>query len=209
MAAFGSSTRPSRSNGCRAVDAGNQRELIQEIRLGSDQVVVDSLEMKPADIVASDMFCTVSRTFGRHRDRLCSGSIDHQLNLTGPLQRNEPIAGIVDTVAASSQQTVVLMDDRAVVPKGFYHPAALACRNGDRTALVIDDGVVLKETRGILGDRIQLPAKGTKRRAIDGVSMAHGNNVRVCLMNRGMENKAGLIDCVATFDDLAFVIRKN
>ena len=51
--------------------------------------------------------------------------------------------------------------------------------------------------------------KGREGRAVKGVGMAHGENVRMFLMHRRMKHKAGPVHRVVAFDNRAFVVHQN
>ena len=104
---------------------------------------------------------------------------------------------------------MVLVDDGAIGLEGFDHALALILEDCHRAALVIDHRVIFEKAGGILRNRIQRPAQRRESRSVDRMRMAHGDDIRVRLVNRGMQHKAGLVQGVVAFHHLAFVIGQN
>ena len=69
--------------------------------------------------------------------------------------------------------------------------------------------MVLEKHRRVLGDGFKLFAQGGKRRAVDGVRMAHRQNVGMRLMDGRMQHKAGPVDRMRALDHLAVVVHQN
>jgi hypothetical protein len=155
------------------------------------------------------MLAAVARTLRRHQHGLDAGGLHQQLLLAATLQRDEPEGGRLDAVAAGGQQAVVLVDGgfHAFEPVAHGHAGALFHRYLAR--LVLDDHMVFKEGGGVLRDRLQRAAQGGKRGAVDRVGVAHGDDVRVRLVDGGVQHKTCAVDGVAAFHHAAFVVGQD
>src|ERR1700751_6133220 len=103
---------------------------IEHVRLGSQQIGPDGLEVQPADVVAAYVLAAVTGALRRNPLRRDAGRLDHQLLLAATLERDKPERGRIDAVTTCRKQTVVLVN-------GGFH--TLECR-GDLVATFLLDG---------------------------------------------------------------------
>src|SRR5690349_18528476 len=100
--------------------------LLEHVRLRGRDLVVDRLEVQPADEVVADVVLAVLGRLVGQQLRLDPGRLHQELLLTDALERNKPERRVVDAVPARRQQTVILMQDRTVPADLLsYGPAAL------------------------------------------------------------------------------------
>src|SRR6516225_5087006 len=164
--------------------------------------------MQPAYVLAANMFAAVACPVGRQQRWLHVGSFNQELLPAATFKADEPERSGIDTMSAHRQKATILMNRR------FY---ILECRcnripslrfHGNGASFLFDDHVVFKETGCVLTDRSKGASRCGNRRAVDGVSMAHGDDVRMCLVHRRMQHVASAVDCIAPFDDLALMIHQ-
>ena len=104
---------------------------------------------------------------------------------------------------------VVLVDRGldALEPVGDLHAGLLL--HGHLAGLAPDDHVVLEEGGGILRDRLQRFGERGEGGAVHRVRVAHGHDVLVRLVHRGVQHEARAVDRIAALDDLARVVGQD
>jgi hypothetical protein len=162
--------------------------------------------VQPSDVFAADVLAAVARPLLGHQARLDARGLDHHLLLAAPFQRDEPERGRLDAVPAGREQAVVLVDRGLDAAKRVGHLVARLDLHRDLPGLVADDDVIFVEGRGILADGFQRAAQRRERRAVDGVRMAHGDDVRMRLVDRRVQHEAGAVHGMAPFHHAPFVV---
>src|SRR3954465_8711390 len=89
--------------------SAKEDKSVKHVRTGLHQLVINRLEVQPADEGVADVFAAVAGALRRHHGRLDAGGFDHELDLAAAFQRDEPECRVFDAVAAGGEQAVVLM----------------------------------------------------------------------------------------------------
>ena len=101
------------------------------------------------------------------------------------------------------------MKDRTVLADLSGNRGATFIFNRDRARGCADNRVVAIEARSVLADHVERLAGCAPCRSVNGVRVAHGNDVRISLMNRRVKHEARAVDCILSFDDVAGMVRQD
>jgi hypothetical protein len=165
--------------------------------------------MQPADVFAAHVLAAVARSILRNAQRFDTRGRDVELLLAAAFQRDEPESRRLDRMAARGQKPVVLVQGRLDALEGLGDVRACMVLDGDLTALLSDHDVILKERAGVLCDRVDRPARRAPGGAVNRVSMAHGDDVRMLLVHVGVQDEARPVHGMVAFDHSSGMIDQD
>ena len=182
------------------------RNLIEHVWARLDEPVIDGLEMKPANIIASHMLAAIASALRRNQHWRNTAGLDHQLLLATALQCNKPKGSRVDAVTAGGQQPVIAMNGGLYVLECRGDAPASFTLDSNGASFVVNDDVILEKARRILRDWIKRPSRGSPSYAVNRMSMTHGYDVGMCLVHGSVQHEACSVECMAALTNLPLVI---
>ena len=112
-------------------------------------------------------------------------------------------------MTARGQQAVVLVNSSAHVLEVIADGVTGLGLHRNGTSLCCDDDVVFKENGSILGDRQQRTPGGCPCATVDGVSVAHRNDVWMRFVDGSVQHETGTVDGVITLNYFALVVGQD
>ncbi len=110
---------------------------------------------------------------------------------------------------AGSQQAVILVNRRLDTCKSLGNFVATFDFNSHLSGFFSDHHMVFKKHRCVLRDGFEFFSQSGKGRAVNGVRMAHRQNIGMRLVHRRMQHKAGPIDSMLALDHLTVMVDQN
>src|SRR5712691_10126816 len=179
---------------------------IQQIRLFTDDLFVERLELEEAGVVRAHLRAREERGLAIDLDRLARG-VRQKLRLAASLQRDEPESGLFHRVP-DGDQAVVAEDDGLLLADGRGDAAALRELEHDAREIV-EERVVLEESAGVLRQRIEQPPQARERLAVHRVRVGGGDRVGAGGVDLRMDREGRGIDRAVPFHHLALMIDED
>src|SRR5947207_1034756 len=173
---------------------------VEEVGLGAHDALIQRLEAEPSGVGGPYSRSRGARYLAVDRIRRLHG-LGQQLDGARPVHGDEPEGGLVDR-PAHGEQPVVAEDDGLAPPQGMGDALGLV-EVEDDAGVIVEQGMVLIERAGILGDRVEQAAGGRPRLAVERVSVGGGHYVGTSGVHLGVDGKGGSVDGIVAVNDLA------